>query len=150
MAKKVDIKEFTPRNSRDDLIRRVEHAPAEHAEAVLASYDVLQRLYDRGILDLFNGLLSAGDTIVERLAGIMDSREAVNALRMTLILGNLIATIEPDKLQAVISEASSEKPPSLASILKQATSKDARRGMATAVGLLNLLGETLNAQNAKR
>ena len=36
MSIAVDFREFRPRNSRDDLIRRVEQAPVEHAEAVLA------------------------------------------------------------------------------------------------------------------
>jgi hypothetical protein len=34
------VREFTLRNSRDDLIRGVEQAPGEHAEAVLATYSV--------------------------------------------------------------------------------------------------------------
>lgn len=150
MAKEVNFREFTPRNSRDDIIRRVEHAPIDHAEALLASYDLLQRLYDKGIIDLFNGLLSAGDTIAERVSDVVSSRESVNTLRIGLILGNLVTSIEPDRLQTVISKAEDAEPPSLMSIIKQASSKEARRGIATAVGLLNVLGEALNAQHTKR
>jgi hypothetical protein len=62
MAKAVDFRELTPRNSRGDLIRKVEQAPAQHAEAVLAAYDLLQRLHEKGMIDLLKGLLSAGDT----------------------------------------------------------------------------------------
>jgi hypothetical protein len=47
MAKAVSFREFTPRNSRADLIRKVDEAPVEHAEAVLAAYDLLQRLTKR-------------------------------------------------------------------------------------------------------
>jgi hypothetical protein len=56
MAIAVDFREFTPADSREDLIRRVEQAPVEHAEAVLAAYDLLQRLHEKGLLDLLNGL----------------------------------------------------------------------------------------------
>ncbi len=64
MAVAVDIRDFTPVDSREDLIRRVEQAPVEHAEAVLAAYDLLQRMHEKGLLDLLNGLLSAGDTVI--------------------------------------------------------------------------------------
>jgi uncharacterized protein YjgD (DUF1641 family) len=147
MAIAVDYREFTPRHSREDLIRRVEQAPVAHAEAVLAAYDLLQRLHEKGMIDLLSGLLSAGDTVVERLVDVISSREMVTALRIALIFSNLLSSIEPDKLHAVISNAGKDAP-SLLAIGKQAASKDARRGMAVAVGLLNAFGEALNAQQA--
>ena len=145
MAVAVGFREFTPRNSREDLIRKVEQAPVAHAEAVLAAYDLLQRLHEKGMIDLLSGLLSAGDTVVERLVDVISSREMVTALRIALIFSNLLSSIDPDKLHAVISNAGKDAP-SLLAIGKQATSKDARRGMAAAVGLLNVFGEALNAQ----
>ena len=149
MAIAVDYREFTPRNSREDLIRKVEQAPVAHAEAVLAAYDLLQRLHEKGMIDLLSGLLSAGDTVVERLVDVISSREMVTALRITLIFGNLLSTIDPDKLHAMISNAGKDEP-SLLAIGKVAASKDGRRGMAAAVGLLNVFGEALNAQQAGR
>ncbi len=150
MAKAVEFREFTPRNSRDDLIRRVEQAPAEHAEAVLAAYDLLQSLHDKGVIDFLNGLLSAGDTVVERVTSAAGSQQAVNTLRTALILGSLVTSIDPDKLRRVVSEAEAEEPPSMLSIARKATSKDTRRGMATAVGLLDVLGAALNARRTDR
>jgi uncharacterized protein YjgD (DUF1641 family) len=147
MAIAVNFKEFTPRNSRDDLIRRVEQAPVEHAEAVLAAYDLLQRLHEKGIIDLLNGLLAAGDTVVERVVDLISSGETVTALRMALMFSNLLNSINPDELHTVISNAGKETP-SLFAIGKQATSKDARRGMAAAVSLLELLGKALHSQQS--
>ena len=147
MAKAVDFREFTPRNSRDDLIRRVEQAPVEHAEAVLAAYDLLQRLHEKGMIDLLSGLLSAGDAVVERAVDVVSSKEMITVLRIALIFSNLLSSIDPDKLHAVVSDAG-KNAPSLLAIGKQAASKDARRGMAAAIGLLNILGEALNAQKA--
>lgn len=146
MAKAVNFREFTPRNSRDDLIHRLEQAPAEHVEAMLAGYELLQRLYDTGIIDLVNGLLSAEDAIVERVTSIMNSKASLNVLRTAVILGSVVTSIEPDKLQAVIDKAENDQPLSLLSIVKQATSKDARRGIAASVALLNILGEALQAK----
>jgi uncharacterized protein YjgD (DUF1641 family) len=145
MAVAVDFREFHPVNSREDLIRKVEQAPAEHAAAILAAYDVLQRMHEKGLLDLMSGLLSAGDTVVNHVVDVVSSKEMVNALRMVLIFSNLLSSIDPDQLHAVIAGAGKETP-SLLAIGKQATSKDARRGLATAVGLLNVLGAALNKQ----
>jgi uncharacterized protein YjgD (DUF1641 family) len=149
MAIAVDFREFTPRNSRNDLIRRVEQAPVEHAEAVLAAYDLLQRLHEKGTIDLLNGLLSAGDTVVERVVDLISSREMVTALRMALMFSNLLNSITPDELHTVISNAGKETP-SLLTIGKQATSKDARRGMAAAVGLLAVFGAALGKQQTEK
>jgi uncharacterized protein YjgD (DUF1641 family) len=148
MAIAVDFRKFTPRNSREDLIRKVEQAPVEHAEAVLAAYDLLQRLHEKGMIDLLNGLLSAGDTVVDRVVDVISSTEVVTALRMALTFVNLLSVIDPDELHTVISNAGKETP-SLFAIGKQAASKDARRGMAAAVSLLELLGKALHSQPTK-
>jgi uncharacterized protein YjgD (DUF1641 family) len=145
MAQAVSFREFTPRSSRDDLIRKVDQAPVEHAEAVLAAYDLLQRLHEKGLIDLLNGLLSAGDTVVDRVVDVISSKEMVTALRIVLIFGDLLSAIDADKLSTVVSN-SRRKAPSLLAIGKQAISKDARRSMAITVGLLNVFGEALNAQ----
>jgi len=147
MAIAVEYREFTPRNSREDLIRKVEQAPVTHAEALLAAYDLLQRLHDKGMIDLLSGFLSAGDTVVEHVVDVISSREMVTALRLALVFSSLLSSIDPDKLHAAISNAGKDAP-SLLAIGKQAASKDARRGMAAAVGLLNVFGEALNAQQA--
>jgi uncharacterized protein YjgD (DUF1641 family) len=149
MAVAVDFREFTPVDSREDLIRRVEQAPIEHAEAVLATYDLLQRLHEKGLLDLLNGLLSAGDTVVEHVVDVVSSKEMVTALRIGLIFSNLLNSIDADALPAVVTGAGKETP-SLLALGKQAASKDARRGLATAVGLLNLFGAALNKQQIEK
>ena len=149
MAIAVDFRKFTPRNSREDLIRKVEQAPVEHAEAVLAAYDLLQRLHEKGMIALLNGLLSAGDTVVDRVVDVISSTEVVTALRMALTFVNLLSVIDPDELHTVISNAGKETP-SLLTIGKQATSKDARRGMAAAVGLLTVFGAALGKQQTEK
>ena len=129
MAVAVDFREFTPVDSREDLIRRVEQAPVAHAEAVLAGYELLQRLHEKGLLDLLNGLLSAGDTVVDRVVDVVSSKEMVTALRLGLIFSSVLSSIDADDLQSVLAGAAKEAP-SLLALGKQATSKDVRRGMA--------------------
>jgi uncharacterized protein YjgD (DUF1641 family) len=147
MAVAVDFREFRPTDRREDLIRRVEQAPTEHAEAVLAAYDVLQRLHEKGLLDLINGLLSAGDTVVNHVVNVISSKEMVTALRIGLIFSNVLSSIDADALHSVLAGASKETPP-LLTLGRQATSKDVRRGMAAAVGLLNIFGGALSQQHS--
>ena len=149
MAVAVDFREFKPVDSREDLIRRVEQAPVEHAEAILAAYDVLQKLHEKDVLNLVSGLLSAGDTVINQVVDAISSKEAVTALRMALIFSNLLSSIDPDKLSKVIEDAGKE-PPSLFAIGRQATSADARRAMATGIGLMNLLGAALNKSSESK
>jgi uncharacterized protein YjgD (DUF1641 family) len=133
MAVAVDFRDFTPVDSRGDLIRRVEQAPIEHAEALLATYDLLQRMHQKGLIDLLNGFLSAGDTIVNRVVDVVSSKEMITALRIGLMFGNLLSLIDADALHTVFAE-SGKATPSLLTLGKQAASKDARRGIATASG----------------
>jgi hypothetical protein len=149
MAIAVDFREFQPVDRREDLIRRVEQAPVEHAEAVLAAYDVLQRLHEKGLLDLINGLLSAGDTVVNQVVDVVSSKQMVTALRIALIFSNLLSSIDPDQLHAVIAGDGQETPSSFA-LGKQAASKDSRQGLAVAIGLANLLGTALNKQQTSK
>jgi uncharacterized protein YjgD (DUF1641 family) len=147
MAVAVNFREYRPIDARNDLIRRVEHAPVEHAEAILSAYELLQQLHEKGLLELLTGFLDAGETVVNHVVGVVSSKEMVTALRIGLIFSNLLSSIDPDKLHNVIADAGKETP-SLLSIGKLATSKDARRGLATAVGLLNVFGAALNTEKA--
>ena len=143
MAIAVDFRTFTPEDSRGDLVRRIEDAPAEHAQAVLAAYDLLEGLHEKGILALLSGLLSAGDSVVNQAVGLVSSKEAVTALRTGLIFGGLLKSLDADKLHQVL--ATSQEPPSLLAIASQMMSKDARRGLAAGVGLLQIFGKALEA-----
>jgi uncharacterized protein YjgD (DUF1641 family) len=149
MAVAVNFRTFKPQNSREDLVRRIEQAPIEHAQAVLAGYDLLERLHEKGVLDLLNGVLSAGDTVVNHLVNVVSSREMVAALRIALTFSSLLSSIDPDELHSVMADSEKE-PPSLFSIGRQAMSKDARRGMAAAAGLLNVFGAALNARKPEK
>jgi uncharacterized protein YjgD (DUF1641 family) len=149
MAVAVDFRDFTPVDSRGDLIRRVEQAPIEHAEALLATYDLLQRMHQKGLIDLLNGFLSAGDTIVNRVVDVVSSKEMITALRIGLMFGNLLSLIDADALHTVFAE-SGKATPSLLTLGKQAASKDARRGIATAVGLINVFGAALGKQQTEK
>lgn len=147
MGMPVEFREFTPKNSRNDLMRRLEQAPEEHVEALLAAYDLLQRMHEKGLIDIASGLLSASDTVMDKVADVASSTEVVNALRAVLMFTNLLKTLDMERMHVLIS-APESKPPSLWALGRQAMSEDARVGMATAVGLLNVFGAALRKQQA--
>jgi len=64
MAQPIPL-DFPPRNPRAELALPMEQLPEEHAEAVLAAYEVLQELHDHGVLEIVRGAMAASDEILE-------------------------------------------------------------------------------------
>jgi len=148
MAVAVDFRRFEPVDSRDDLLRKVKAAPAEHAEAILAAYAVLEKLHEKDVLSTINGLLGAKDMVVDRLADVVSSAEMINLLRLALLAGNLVKEINPDDLHVVLKEAAQE-PPGFFQIVRRMTSKDARRALGAFGSVLNIFGAVLGKKNGK-
>jgi len=142
MATAVDFRTYTPPDSRLDLIRRIESAPREHAEAVLEAYEVLQRLHDTGALGLVNGLLSAEDTVIDKVTDVISSKQAVTALRMAMILGGVLTSIDADRVHAAVAEAEA-RTPSVWKLLRMALNKDVRKAVGLGLSLAQILGTSL-------
>ncbi|HXB62919.1 MAG TPA: hypothetical protein VNU94_08745 [Acidobacteriaceae bacterium] len=53
--------EIAPRDAKKELLARLQKAPAEHAAALLDSWELLQALHDAGLLELLRGAVSARD-----------------------------------------------------------------------------------------
>jgi uncharacterized protein YjgD (DUF1641 family) len=142
MAVAVEFRTYTPPDSRLDLVRRIESAPREHAEAVLEAYDVLQRLHDTGALALVNGLLSAENTVIDKVSDVVSSKQAVTALRIAMILGGALTSIDADRVHAAVVEAET-RTPSLWQILRTACSKEVRKALGLGVALARIFGASL-------
>src|SRR5258707_12228853 len=56
MAKPIPL-EFSARDPRMELQARLQNDPLEHAQALLAAYEVLQGLHDPGVFELMRGAL---------------------------------------------------------------------------------------------
>jgi uncharacterized protein YjgD (DUF1641 family) len=144
MAVAVEFRTYTPPDSRLDLVRRIESAPREHAEAVLEAYDVLQRLHDTGALGLVNGLLSAEDTVIAKVTDVVSSRQAVTALRIAMILGSALTSVDADRVHAAVTEAEAHTP-SLWKLLRAASSKEVRKAAGLGLSLAQIFGASLLA-----
>jgi|SRR5579864_5380008 len=138
-----------PVDPQKELMRRVEEAPREHAEALLATWDLLQTAHDQGILDLAQGLIGGRDIIAAKLAEAANTPDGVNVLRNMIAFGRIVASIDPEMLYKVSRaldrnpprvRSAEEKPPSLLSLFRQFRAEDTRRGLAYGLDLLSVLG----------
>jgi uncharacterized protein YjgD (DUF1641 family) len=150
MARPIPL-EIPARDPREELRKRLEQAPVKHAEALLDSYELLQQLHDHGVFELLRGAFSASDKLIETAVDAAKSDEAIRAIRNAIILGKVLASINPDVLQCVATAASDTlgcydkpiiEPPGLLSLLSQFSHKELRRSIA----LLNKFLESLGNQ----
>src|SRR5207245_9858928 len=93
---KPDHWELPPRDPREELSSRLNNAPLEHAEALLAGYEVLQGLHDCGVLELLRGLLGSGDKVLQIAIDVTRRPETVRAIRNMLVLVKTLGEIDPD------------------------------------------------------
>jgi len=152
MAQPIPL-EMAPRDPRRELQCRLQNAPVEHAEALLAAYDVLQGLHDRGVLDLSRGALGAGDKIVEEAVQLTNTPESIQAIRNTLIFFKTVGAMDPELLDAffgampgALAEAKASEPPGFWSILNKFRSKDLRRGLAMVNAFLEGFGKNISTE----
>ena len=137
------------RDLHEELRVRLEQAPADHAEAILAGYEVLQGLHDRGVLELLRGVLGGGDRILEIAVEAAKTPEAIRGIRNLIIMLKLAGAADPDQLHEAL-DVGHKQAPSLWEIGKRARTDDARRGMKAAVALLGIFGAALNKEQTAK
>src|ERR1700743_1832303 len=98
MAKPVAYRVFTPPDAREELKRKIDEAPAEHADAILCGYPRGEQAHESGTLELLRGALAAQDSIINHVVGLVSQPEMVNGLRNLIglgkVLGNIHQTLE--------------------------------------------------------
>ena len=146
--------EIRPRDPAAELRSRLENAPAEHAEALLAAYEVLQALHEQGVFEVLRGALDAKDEILDSVVAAADTPEAIRAIRNLLFWRRILGSIEPEwfkgLFQAIpegIAQATAErdKPVGLWQVLRRIRSKNSLRAMAAAVDFLEAFGRHLHS-----
>jgi uncharacterized protein YjgD (DUF1641 family) len=156
MAQPIPL-EVAPRNPREELRSRLERAPEEHAEAVLAAYELLQEMYKQGVLDILRGALSAREEILGTLAENASTPEAIRAIRHLLFWRRILGSIEPEWFRGIfqaipegiaLATTERDKPVSLFGLLRRLMDKDSLRGLAAALDFLQSFGRhLLSAKN---
>src|SRR5205807_7070215 len=153
MAQPIPL-EILPRNPRAEFRSRLEDAPEQHAEAVLAAYEVLQELHDRGVLEIVRGALAASDDILEKVVDNTKTPEAIRAIRNLLFWRQILGSIEPEWFKGIFqaipegiaqATAQREQPVSFFGLLRRLTNKDSLRGLAAAIDFLQAFGRHLHS-----
>jgi uncharacterized protein YjgD (DUF1641 family) len=144
-------------DKRDVLRNRLEQAPENHAEAILAAYDLLQALHDRGVLDVTTSALRASDELLEKLVDTANTPDAIRAIRNLMFWRQVLGRIEPAWFQGIFqaipdglatATAERDEPVSLWRLLRRAMSKDTLRGLAAGIDFLESFGRHLHMLEA--
>jgi uncharacterized protein YjgD (DUF1641 family) len=146
-----------PVDSRAALLARLEQAPDTHAEAILAAYDLLQALHDRGILDVTTSALRASDELLEKVVDAASTPDAIRAIRNLMFWRQVLGKIEPKWFKGIFqaipdglatATAERDEPVHVWKLLRRAMNKDSLRGLAAGVDFLESFGRHLHALEA--
>ena len=157
MAQPIPL-ELPARDPRAELRARLENAPLEHAEALLAAYETLDAMHKSGIFEIARGGLGSKDKLVETVVEAAKTPESVRGLRNAIILAKILGTIEPELVRGfarslpeaiAITKAHKSRPPGFWRILKQFRSRDFRRGLILVNSLLEAFGRNLPPEESK-
>jgi uncharacterized protein YjgD (DUF1641 family) len=157
MAKPIHL-ELPKRDPQEELRSRLEKAPDQHAEALLASLDVLQAFHDQGVLEILRGVLGGGNTILEIVVDGSKSAEAIRGIRNLVIMTKILGSMDPEVLKKFTeaipdvlvgaAKAQATPPPGFWESFRILRSKNLRRGLAVANNLLEALGKNFSTQKS--
>jgi len=139
-----------PEKTTPPNLEKLRNAPAEHADALLSGYELLQLLHDRGVLNLLRGLVGGGDALIGAIATAADTPESIRAMRNFLLLTKFFASIPPDVLSSLVETVDtgakrekSHRAPGLLSLLWRLRSEESRHAASVGLDLLEGLGKGL-------
>jgi uncharacterized protein YjgD (DUF1641 family) len=157
MAKPIPL-ELPKRDPHERLRSRLETAPDEHAEALLAGFEVLQALHDQGVLELLRGMLGGGNKILEIVVDVSKTPEAIRGIRNLVIMTKIVGAMDPEllkKFAEAISDvlvgaakAQETEPPGFWEAFRILRSKSLRRGLAIANNVLEALGRNFSTEKS--
>ena len=151
MAKPIPL-ELPARDPRMQLQARLQNAPLEHAQALLAAYEVLQGLHDRGVFELMRGALGSSDKVIEIVVDSAKAPEAIRGIRNLIILAKILGTIEPEQVEGfarslpeaiALTKAYESSPPGFWGILMKFRNRNFRRGLVLVNSMLEAFGRNL-------
>jgi hypothetical protein len=141
------------RDPRAELEARLASAPETHAEAMLAAYEVLQGLHDRGVFEVLRGLLGSGDKVLDVAVSAANGPGSIGAVRNLVLLANLLAEIDPAVLgcftravpEALRRAINQPEPPGLWALVRDFLwNQDFRHGLAAVNVLLEGVGRGIS------
>lgn len=149
------------RDAREELRHKIENAPIDHAEAVLAVYELLQEAQDHGVLDTLRGVIGAGETLIGRASEYANTPEGIRLMRNLLAMARLLGELDPGMLDAAAkafsetrheAEAKGSESPTILQTFRRFTGQDSRRTLGMLAGFSAAFGREHRASgvNATR
>lgn len=136
-----------------ELMKQLEAAPQEHAEALLAALQTLQTAHDKGVLSLAQGLIGGKDILATELGKGLKTAEGVNAIRNGIAMAKILGSTDPELLGRIaksleeanvgMKQEAKGKTPGMWALLKRVFSEDGRRGMSFVTRMLMGLGKAM-------
>lgn len=151
MAQPIPL-QMAARDPRAELQVRLQNAPLEHAQALLAAYEVLQGLHDHGVFDLMRGALGSSDKVIEIVVEASKTPESIRGIRNVLILAKILGSIEPELVEGfarsvpeaiALTKACESRPPGFWGILMKFRNRNFRRGLVLVNSMLEAFGRNL-------
>lgn len=151
------IRNFTPsRDPHEELRRKVDTAPTDHAAALLAGYKLLQAAQDHGVLDFLRGAVGAGTLAVGKISEYANTPEGVRLLRNLLSGARALGELDPAILDAatealarVRDTAQTSRPPSLLRSVQRLTGAESRRALAIVAEFAESFGGALDSNRSE-
>jgi uncharacterized protein YjgD (DUF1641 family) len=147
------------RDPRAELQARLQNAPLDHAEALLAAYEVLQGLHDRGVFDILRGALGSSDKVIEMVVEAAKTPQSIRGIRNVIILAKILGTIEPELVEGfarslpeaiALTKAHEARPPGFWGILAKFKNRNFRRGLVLVNSMLEAFGRNLPPEQSAR
>ena len=134
----------------------VHRQPEKYEAATLAGYDLLQALYDAGVLEAARATVGGGASIIEQAVAVGNTPETIRASRNLLLLLKALGEIDPSLLSdmtraipvALVQASRDEaRPPGLLKLISTFfVNRDFRRGLAAFNDLIICFGRNLTAK----
>jgi uncharacterized protein YjgD (DUF1641 family) len=155
MANPILLK-LPPRDPREALYQRLENAPNEHAEALLSTYDILQGLHDRGLLELAKGALGSSEKVLQILVDTANTPEVIRGIRNAMVLARIADAMDPSLLESLeravpegLAEAQKSKPLGLFGVMAKFLSRDTWRVLVATACILQTVGKSLGTKKSR-
>jgi uncharacterized protein YjgD (DUF1641 family) len=121
-----------------------------HPAAMRAACDLIDRLYQNGLLDLLRAFASSSGDIAAKVAEGADTGKVISVVRNGMTLLSMLGAVDPATLQNLASQPGDEQsfsgrqegaePPSLWALFRRFSSNDSRRGLALIADTVESIG----------
>ena len=138
------------------LQSELEHAPREHADALLNLYALLREAQDHGWLDAARGAIAGAPVAITEISKYANSEQSINMIRNLVSLGRILGSIDPEvlhRISAAVEGSRDQKStirsfqPTLPKVLGSLFNRDVLRAAAFTLGVLAVLGKALGRRD---